>query len=189
MDPDNTAWSSFGYASLSTGRDRYAEYASQRLARRAVDHVMDGFRIPGDTTSDTQRLANLWQHYQGQELRDLGLPDGVGVNVLSTAGTATDQGVINWLLSEEVSQGVNRAVLNQRAGEAVATVMGQRPQADGMPVPEWGTSMAQFLDYHRPRALEELEKVAAALALQRSQEIAQKVVVTTRSAIARLGLR
>ena len=188
VDPDNTAWSSFGYASLSTGRDRYAEYASQRLARRAVDHVMDGFRIPGDTTSDTQRLANLWQHYQGQELRDLGLPDGVGVNVLSTAGTATDQGVINWLLSEEVSQGVNRAVLNQRAGEAVATVMGQRPQADGMPVPEWGTSMAQFLDYHRPRALEELEKVAAALALQRSQEIAQKVVVTTRSAIARLGL-
>ena len=73
----------------------YAEYAAQRLARRAVDHVMDGFRIPGDTTSDTQRLANLWQHYQGQELRALGLPEGAGANVLSAAGTATDQAVID----------------------------------------------------------------------------------------------
>ena len=188
VNPDNTAWSSFGYASLSMGRDRYAEYAAQRLARRAVDHLLDGFRIPGDTTSDTQRLANLWQHYQGQELRALGLPEGAGASVLSAAGTAIDQAVIDWVLSEEVSQSVNRAVLNQRAEEAVSNVMAQRPQADGMPVPEWGTNMAQFLGYHQPRVLEELEKVAAALALQRSQEIAQKVVVTVRSAIARLGL-
>lgn len=187
-DPNNTAWSSFGYASLSTGRDRYAEYAAQRLARRSVDHVLDGFRIPGDTTSDTQRLANLWQHYQSQELHSLGLPEGAGANVLSAAGTAADQAVIDWVLSDDISQSLNRAVLNRRAEEAVSNVMAQRPQADGMPVPEWAANMAQFLGYHEPRVLEELEKTAAVLALQRSQEIADRAAATVRSAVARLGI-
>ena len=66
VDLTDTAWSSFGYASLSTGRDRYAEYASQRIARRAVDHALDGFKLPGDTTGDSQRLADLWtEHHSG----------------------------------------------------------------------------------------------------------------------------
>jgi hypothetical protein len=47
--PDNIAWGSFGFASLSTGRDRYTEYAAERIARRSLDHVLDGFRRAGST--------------------------------------------------------------------------------------------------------------------------------------------
>ena len=69
VDPTDTAWSSFGYASLSTGRDRYAEYASQRIARRAVDHALDGFKLSGgDATGDSQRLADLWTERRPLEL-------------------------------------------------------------------------------------------------------------------------
>ena len=48
-----SAWGSFGYASLSLGRDRYAEYASQRMARNAFDRLVSGHikpdsQLPGD---------------------------------------------------------------------------------------------------------------------------------------------
>ena len=39
-------WGSFGYASLSLGRDRYAEYASQRMARNAFDRLLSGHLDP-----------------------------------------------------------------------------------------------------------------------------------------------
>ena len=53
------AWASFGYASLSLGRDRYAEYAAQRLARTAVDKLLDGFYDPMDQLPPTEQLDQL----------------------------------------------------------------------------------------------------------------------------------
>lgn len=67
-------WNSLGYASLSMGRDRYLEYAAQRLSRRAMDRAFEGHREgqePGMT--DKLRLDQLWQMRKDQELRDLGL--------------------------------------------------------------------------------------------------------------------
>jgi hypothetical protein len=46
---EQLVWGSFGFASLAMGRDRYAEYSAQRIARRAVDHLADGHKQPGDT--------------------------------------------------------------------------------------------------------------------------------------------
>ena len=106
VDPTDTAWGSFGYASLSTGRDRYAEYAAQRIARRSVDHSLDGFRLVGDTTGDTQRLADLWAHRQDSELSSLGLPTSSGSPVLA-GSSAVDQATIDWFLSDTVSSTVN----------------------------------------------------------------------------------
>lgn len=39
---DNIPWGSMGYAQLSLGRDRYAEYAAQRLAKQAFDRLLEG---------------------------------------------------------------------------------------------------------------------------------------------------
>ena len=35
-------WSTFGYGRVAMGRERYAEYSAQRLARWAVDHITSG---------------------------------------------------------------------------------------------------------------------------------------------------
>ncbi len=44
--PPPLPWGSFGFASISMGRDRYAEYAAQRIARSAVDRLLDGHLRP-----------------------------------------------------------------------------------------------------------------------------------------------
>ena len=188
VDPTDTAWGSFGYASLSTGRDRYAEYAAQRIARRVVDHTLDGFRQTGDTTGDTQRLADLWAHRQDSELRSLGLPTSAESPVLA-GSSAVDQATIDWFLSDTASSTVNKTVLGSHAKDAVAAVLAQRPQAEGMPVPEWADGMNRWLMTSKePAFVSELERVSVDFALKRAEEMADRLVATTRQAIADLGV-
>lgn len=188
VDPTDTAWGSFGYASLSTGRDRYAEYAAQRIARRSVDHSLDGFRLVGDTTGDTQRLADLWAHRQDSELSSLGLPTSSGSPVLA-GSSAVDQATIDWFLSDTVSSTVNKSVLGGHAKDAVKAVLAQRPQAEGMPVTEWADGMNRWLTTSKESAfMSELERASLNYALKRVEEMADRLVATTRQAIADLGL-
>jgi hypothetical protein len=49
LDTNALLWGSFGFASLGLGRERYAEYAAQRLARAAVDRLVEGHLQPGDS--------------------------------------------------------------------------------------------------------------------------------------------
>lgn len=43
---DDIPWGSYGYSQLSMGRDRYAEYAAQRLARYSVNVLLEGHIDP-----------------------------------------------------------------------------------------------------------------------------------------------
>lgn len=52
-------WGSFGYASLSLGRDRYAEYASQRMARNAFDRLVNGHLNASSRLPSTEQLNAL----------------------------------------------------------------------------------------------------------------------------------
>lgn len=74
-EPANkVAWSCFGYANLSLGRDRYAEYAAQRLARTALDHLVTGHRQPGDTSSGTEQVRRHVDARWDTICRQVGLP-------------------------------------------------------------------------------------------------------------------
>ncbi|MGN2638649.1 tubulin-like doman-containing protein [Nocardia takedensis] len=59
---DNLPWGSFGFSSLSMGRDRYGEYAAQRLARSSVDLLLDGHADPTNRASDDQQIDALLDH-------------------------------------------------------------------------------------------------------------------------------
>ncbi|HMR48479.1 MAG TPA: tubulin-like doman-containing protein [Arachnia sp.] len=67
-------WYSFGYSSLSMGRDRYREYAAQRLARRSIDHLLDGYMtgVPVSVTG-AMRLRELADRARGDVDARLGL--------------------------------------------------------------------------------------------------------------------
>jgi hypothetical protein len=54
--PDSLLWGSFGFASVGLGRDRYAEYAAQRLARLAVDRLVDGHLDPADSAPAEEQI-------------------------------------------------------------------------------------------------------------------------------------
>ena len=74
---DVLPWGTYGFASLSMGRDRYAEYAAQRLAR-CVDKLLFGHLQAGNPASSTEQLDSLlssqWQAHCGE----LGLPANPG---------------------------------------------------------------------------------------------------------------
>jgi hypothetical protein len=76
VSPDRLGWGSFGYASMGMGRERYAEYAAQRLARAAVDRLVEGHRSYGGEGTDEQQLTRLVdQTLWRQFARECSLPE------------------------------------------------------------------------------------------------------------------
>lgn len=73
-------WGSFGYASLSLGRDRYAEYASQRLSRNAVDRLVKGHVNPTSQLPATEQLNKAVEDQWETILERLRFPSS-GANV------------------------------------------------------------------------------------------------------------
>ncbi|MBK8077788.1 MAG: hypothetical protein IPK24_20075 [Kineosporiaceae bacterium] len=82
-DSDNFGWGisdadlpfgSLGFASLSLGRDRYMDYAAQRVAKLGVDHLVEGHRDPTSALPSTQQLAQLMDNQWGVSLQAMGLP-------------------------------------------------------------------------------------------------------------------
>jgi hypothetical protein len=59
VDPDRLVWGSLGYASVSLGREKYREYAAQRLARLAADRLAIGHLNPNDDRAATAQLNSL----------------------------------------------------------------------------------------------------------------------------------
>ena len=75
---DPLPWGTYGFASLSMGRDRYAEYAAQRLARSSADKLLYGHLQPGNPASGTEQLDSLLDSQWGAICNGLGLPPATG---------------------------------------------------------------------------------------------------------------
>lgn len=73
-DDRRSPWASFGYASLSMGRDRFREYAAQRVARVAVDTLVSGHATPDDPTPADQQLRRRVDVRLATCLQDIGVP-------------------------------------------------------------------------------------------------------------------
>ncbi|WP_308652123.1 tubulin-like doman-containing protein [uncultured Actinomyces sp.] len=185
VDPTETAWGSFGYASLSTGRDRYAEYASQRMARRSIDHLLDGFRSAGDFSGDAQRLAALWQARMPEELAKMHLPQPTGQTVMA-GGQAVDAAAQAWLMNDSAT--ANASLIWARASEMAQQVMSTRPQAAEMPLSDWIVGMNQWLGSVEPQIMPQLATMAVEYTRARAQEVHTAIVEQVRTDLADLGL-
>lgn len=74
ISPLALPFGSMGYASLSLGRDRYAHYAAQRLARAAVDHLRTGHENPSSSLPSTEQLKVLMGNQLSVSVTNVGLP-------------------------------------------------------------------------------------------------------------------
>jgi hypothetical protein len=73
-EADAVQWGSFGFAQLSTGRDRYGEYSAQRIARVAVDRLTRGHFDANTSGTDLEQLDRRVDERYPAILRSVGLP-------------------------------------------------------------------------------------------------------------------
>lgn len=74
IDPLALPFGSLGFASLSLGRDRYLDYAAQRLSRSASDHLVSGHINPTSQLPGNDQLRQLMDNQWGASLNYMGLP-------------------------------------------------------------------------------------------------------------------
>lgn len=74
MNSEDLPFGSLGFASLSLGRDRYLDYAAQRLARASVDHLRAGHVNPASALPSQDQLRLLMDNQWGASLENMGLP-------------------------------------------------------------------------------------------------------------------
>ena len=134
-EPDQLAWGSFGFASMSMGRDRYAEYSAQRFARRAVDRLLDGHLDPGSPASGAEQLRQRVSDNWDRECRALRMWCG------PAQGSFAD-----WLVTEQWPQA---ALLGAIRGPLEADLQASIDSPDGQEARAWAGVAAARLHDHR----------------------------------------
>lgn len=139
VDGTKYAWSSMGYASLSMGRDRYAEYVAQRLARRAMDHAWEGHMIPNYQGGNQQLLDQLWSQYGSYFLTALGFD-------VAARGAIDAPSAGQWLNSSVGTDNAGVELFRVISRKQVETLLDRMPPAaPGMPAELWINHVSSFL--------------------------------------------
>ncbi|WP_370891514.1 tubulin-like doman-containing protein [Janibacter sp. GXQ6167] len=73
-NPSDLPFAGMGFSTLSLGRDRYLDYAAQRLSRSAVDHLVEGHEDPTSQLPGTEQLRILMDNQWAVSTQAIGLP-------------------------------------------------------------------------------------------------------------------
>ncbi|MDK8768016.1 tubulin-like doman-containing protein [Corynebacterium freneyi] len=169
-------WGSMGYAQLSMGRDRYAEYAAQRLARSSFERLLEGHLSPDDPSTGKEQLD--------KRLRER-LPDFLAACHLpgSMAGQLRAADVYPWLGS--VFGGSFSA---PAANEAVRNIRQTLPAGDGMKSREWADLVRGRLEQCRSGVDEMLSANAYAAVHEFADFFADRVIAEIEGDLSRYGV-
>lgn len=169
---NNLPWGSFGFASLSMGRDRYAEYAAQRLARGSVDKLLRGHMQPGNTATDEDQVNAILDNQWINIGRELGLPDPGGA-------------VGPWIGSTVLPADA----VAQLAGNVVnGTLRPYMPQTDGIAASQWIGRVRQVLADRRDYLRSSAQEVAYTVAFHWQQEFVARLERAVTEALAIRGM-
>ena len=128
-DWSSLLWGSYGFASLSMGRDRYAEYSAQRIASSCVDRLLNGHRQPGSRATSLEQVESLLDSQWPGVCNRAGLP-------------AFDAQLDDWLHSYAVpAEDVNR----ETAQAVRRHLQPQIPSPNGMLADQWVPALRQRL--------------------------------------------
>jgi Tubulin like len=176
---DPLPWGTYGFSSLSMGRDRYAEYAAQRLARSSADKLLHGHLQPGNPASGNEQLESLLSSQWDAICTGLGLPSAVGdedsrINILGA-----------WV--------ANTAFLPEAAGSTVSGLVdrqlrGYLPHPEGMSAEQWVPTFRQAIANRREALASACTEAAYGMAFGWHRDFASRLEQTVIEAIATLGL-
>jgi len=172
-------WGSYGFASLSMGRDRYAEYAAQRISRSCVDRLLGGHLQRGSQASSTDQVAALLDSQWGDVCSRLRLP------VVRDAAHRGDDEVGAWM---------THVALPRPEAEMLAGGVTQRevepfvPGASGVPAQQWVPTLRQQVGARRMSLTAEANRAAAIWAFRWQRELLDRTETVVADAVAKLGL-
>ncbi|OBF40338.1 hypothetical protein A5719_15890 [Mycolicibacterium peregrinum] len=176
---DVLPWGTYGFSSLSMGRDRYAEYAAQRLARSCADKLSFGHLQAGNPASSNEQLDTLLSSQWQAHCNELRMPAAAGdeqarVGILG-----------NWIANgafppEAVSSTVNGLIERQ--------LRGYLPNPQGMSAEQWVPVFRQAVMNRRADLARACSETAYAMVFSWHREFADQVEQMVGTAAASLGL-
>lgn len=168
---ESFAWGSFGYASLSLGRDRYTEYAAQRLARAAADRLMTGHMDAGVDLPGSEQLKAKVDAQWGLTLTRLGLPQ-------------PGQDVGAWFRAEAMPQ----AWVNPEARRVVSEAMTMVSSVPPAAAADWFAAVTSRFPHFREPVRQALGKAAYAWTERFAADLEQSTVEQFLDDVRRQGL-
>jgi hypothetical protein len=176
---DPLPWGTYGFASLSMGRDRYAEYAAQRLARSCADKLLVGHLQPGNPASSNEQLDALLSSQWGGLCGALRLPSAVGDEDSRT-------GILGqWVGSTAFTREVVDATVS---GLIERQLRGHLPHAEGVSAEQWVPIFRQAVVNRRAALAQACDDAAYAMAFAWHRDFAERVEQVIATAAADLGL-
>jgi hypothetical protein len=169
---EDLPWGSYGFASLSMGRDRYREYSAQRIASSCVDRLLHGHLQPTNRASSNEQVAALLDSQWNGVCRRAGLPP-------------TESDVRPWLkgyaFPDATVQSEARTLV-QRELEP------EMPYPDGLQAAQWVPALRHRLESLSPVIRDRANEVALRLAFAWHQRMLSEVEQVVAAAVAELGL-
>ncbi|HJE10297.1 MAG TPA: tubulin-like doman-containing protein [Corynebacterium glutamicum] len=172
QEAKNIPWGSYGYSQLSMGRDRYAEYAAQRLARSAVDRLLKGHFDPSNDAASDQQLQKRLEN-----------------NLPSLMGNLSDVLPVNAPAGDWIFHSFNQMIENWTQ-RMKAIIKSQIPAANGQRGSEWlGDVQRAFQSSSQMIDNDSRHELYMGVADWASADVLQRrVVELLRDEIAKLGV-
>lgn len=164
-------WGSMGFAELSMGRDRYAEYSAQRLARSVFDHLLEGHIDKDDPATANEQLERRLNDRRQGFFHDCWLP-----------AAANEPAAANWL------QGFFNSQTVQIVRQAQATLKSRIQQPDGMKSVEWAGLVRQRLAQSNGIMRGQIDAFAEQIVFDFSDQFADNVLHVLEQDLSRKGL-
>lgn len=177
---DVLPWGAFGFASLSMGRDRYAEYAAQRLARSCADKLLTGHQQPGNPATSLEQLDMLVTSQWDALCRAVGVPSAGGVD---------DQGrraaLGPWIGSSAFPADAVAGRVNAILAQQIRPYL---PNPAGLTADQWVPVFRAALNNRRAEVARACANAGYALAFAWHEQFAARLRDQTGRAIAEIGL-
>ena len=176
---DPLPWGTYGFSSLSMGRDRYAEYAAQRLARSCADKLVHGHLQPGNPASGNEQLEALLASQWEAICDGLGLPAAVGddesrINILG-----------NWVVSTAFPRETVSAMVT---GLVERQLRGYLPHPEDVRAEQWVPILRQAIANRRGAIEEACAAAAYDIAFSWHNDFAERLDQVVVQAVSTLGL-
>ncbi|HAT1130819.1 TPA: hypothetical protein I8V18_000114 [Corynebacterium striatum] len=128
-------WGSLGYAQISMGRDRFAEYSAQRLARSSFDRLLNGHLDKANPEAGEIQIAKRLDERLPARFQEMTLDPNWATGAPIDINTTW-----NWLMA-------NFSMMAQPAAEnAVRNLRNFIPIGEGRKVDEWSGELIQNLN-------------------------------------------
>jgi hypothetical protein len=174
---DHLPWGSYGFSSLSMGRERYAEYAAQRLARSCVDLLLDGHADPRSRAGDDQQIDAILDHQWETVLTrtELGAHD------------LNPHDVLGWLVTILLPQPDLEHMLDEIVEDVLRPAI---PRADGRHARQWVPDFYAAMDdaQLRKRLREAANRQADNHAFEWCSRVTRAIESQIADAVASIGL-